>query len=279
MSDQLHFVHDAAPGRPGLLLLHGFLASHVQWNPNMGNPNMGQPNMGQALTGADTAGRPEEDGLNQRFAVTRAELWGHGASPVPDDPDAWRIEHYIAQFETYRAALGIDRWLIGGHSFGAGIMIRYACAHPDRVSGLILTNSRSAFDPELAHNRPRHSLEEWRAIKPNSLPYHPRFARRFPADLKRRMSADADKVSAETLWRSTTITGPALCCRSLLGEIPVPVLLINGRWEKRFQPHRDYAATAIPGVRIADLDGGHSVNIEAPGAFNQAVIRFAEMMV
>jgi pimeloyl-ACP methyl ester carboxylesterase len=56
----------------------------------------------------------------------------------------------------------------------------------------------------------------------------------------------------------------------------VPTLLVNGTWEKRFQPMREAAAKAIPGVTVVDLPAGHSVNIEAAEGFDAAVKAFVE---
>src|SRR5690606_10200451 len=48
----------------------------------------------------------------------------------------------LADMERIRSALGIDRWLLFGGSWGATLALLYAEAFPERVSGLIL---RGAF--------------------------------------------------------------------------------------------------------------------------------------
>ncbi|MCP4226798.1 MAG: hypothetical protein GY773_25945 [Actinomycetia bacterium] len=54
----------------------------------------------------------------------------------------------------------------------------------------------------------------------------------------------------------------------------MPALLINGRFEKAFQPCVDQARAAIDDLQVVNLDGGHSVNIDQPEAFDQAIIEF-----
>ncbi len=44
----------------------------------------------------------------------------------------------VADMETLRAFLGIDRWLVFGGSWGSTLALAYAQEHPERVSGLIL---------------------------------------------------------------------------------------------------------------------------------------------
>jgi proline iminopeptidase len=46
--------------------------------------------------------------------------------------------HLVADLETLRAHLGVDRWLVFGGSWGSTLALSYAQAHPERVSGLIL---------------------------------------------------------------------------------------------------------------------------------------------
>ncbi len=51
-------------------------------------------------------------------------------------------------------------------------------------------------------------------------------------------------------------------------------MLINGVKERKFQPTRDWLAQTHPAIRIVDLEGGHSVNVESPDGFNAAVRAF-----
>ena len=89
------------------------------------------------------------------------------------------------------------------------------------------------------------------------------------------MEAAADAVSRVALGHAVATTGPGVACRARATRLAVPTLLVNGRFEKVFQPDRDYAETAIPGIEIVDLDAGHSVNIEAAPGFDAALIDFA----
>ncbi len=89
------------------------------------------------------------------------------------------------------------------------------------------------------------------------------------------MERAADAVEPYALWQATTTTAHNLSCREVASQLSVPTLLVNGRFEKRFQPDRDFAAASIPRIEVADLDGGHAVNVEAAAAFDAALIDFA----
>jgi len=247
---ELNIEIDGSEESPGLLLIHGFMSSTLQWEPN-------------------------REVLRRHFRLVAVDLWGHGGSPAPRETDRYCVDAYLAEFESLRGRLGIDAWFVCGQSFGAGIAIRYALAYPAVLRGLILTNSRSALNDVTSEARSSGGPEDWEALNLRTLPYHPCHARRFPADLQARMAAAADQIDAYALWQSTQSTAPGLSCRGVADRIAVPTLLVNGRFEKAFQADRAFAAAAIPDLEVADLDAGHSVNIEAPEDFNAAVIDFA----
>ena len=46
--------------------------------------------------------------------------------------------HLVSDIETIREALGIDRWMAFGGSWGATLALIYAISHPDRVEHLVL---------------------------------------------------------------------------------------------------------------------------------------------
>ena len=52
-----------------------------------------------------------------------------------EDNTTW---HLVADIELIRTALGVDRWLVFGGSWGATLALIYAQAHPDQVAYLIL---------------------------------------------------------------------------------------------------------------------------------------------
>lgn len=238
---------------PFLLLVHGFLSSRAQWRLNI-------------------------DALAEVCRPVVIELFGHGRSPAPDDPAAYAVAAYVAAFEAVRAQAGTERWFVCGQSFGGGLAIRYALAHPDRLRGLIFTNSVSALsrlDPAEMERR-ANLIEQGGRAGLESMRIHPRHARRLPVEVKAELVADAALIAPAAIARSIRVTRTDLYAGDDLHRLAMPVLLVNGRNEAAFQPLRDKAAAAIPDARVVDLEGGHSVNIDAADRFNRAVTDFLE---
>jgi proline iminopeptidase len=75
---------------------------------------------------------------------------GCGFSDRPDDPSLWTIDRYRDEVEQVRAGLGLDRFVLYGHSWGGMLAIEYALAHPERVSGLVISNMTASI-PSYVH--------------------------------------------------------------------------------------------------------------------------------
>jgi len=76
---------------------------------------------------------------------------GCGFSDRPDDPSLWTIDRYRDEVEQVRAALGLDRFVLYGHSWGAMLAIEYALAHPSYLSGLVLSNMTASTSSYLQY--------------------------------------------------------------------------------------------------------------------------------
>lgn len=63
---------------------------------------------------------------------------GAGRSLATNRLHANTTDHLVADIERIREALGIDRWLVVGGSWGATLALAYAQRHAGRVTGLIL---------------------------------------------------------------------------------------------------------------------------------------------
>lgn len=237
-------VHEAGdPTGDPVLLIHGFLSSRHQWDRNV-------------------------ERLGASLRLVMIEIPGHGDSPAPDDPSAYGPGGLVAALERVRTDRGIDRWWVIGQSFGGAFAARYALTHGDRVRGLVITNSRATFGVGPDTDEPTRIPSDLRRM-----PFHPIHAKRFAEDLKARMVEVADAIphhAVEALARS------ARGWRSgdQLGELTMPTLLVNGVWEKAFQPHADHVREHHPAIEVVDLEGGHSINVEQPEAFDAAVLDF-----
>ncbi len=244
----LNVIEEGNPDGEALVLIHGFMSCNAQWERNV-------------------------EGLGRELRLLLVEQFGHGDSEAPDDVTRYSPQNVLAELDEVRQDRGIDRWWVGGHSLGGAIAIRYALAQPEITRGLIFTNSRAAFGLSRTAGRDDMPRPDYSAANRRNLPFHPINASRFPAELKDRLVRAADGIPPHAL-EHTASNSASWGSVEEMHMLSMPVLLVNGRWEKRFQPLLAEARQSIADLRIVDVEGGHAINIEQPEAFDAAVLDF-----
>lgn len=120
--------------------------------------------------------RPYFDQLSDAFEIVFYDQLGNGLSERPEDLSAITFERLVSDAAGLMSALGHHQFVLLGHSFGGFVAQLFAAAHPDRLSGLVLSNTVPAFDyqPDFAgtpdqmealgkiFGGPMTSDEEWR---------------------------------------------------------------------------------------------------------------------
>ena len=237
-------------------MVHGILSSSAQWMNNL-------------------------PALQQCCRPITVDLWGHGRSPSPHLAKYYDPGHWVEQFDAIRKELGVDRWFLLGYSLGTGATIRYALTHPQRVHGHIFTNSASGFaDPALVEaNIPKTNASAAKILQDGvkaleKIPVHPRHARRLPPRTYNALVRDARSLNPRGVANILRYSIPSLSVRNAITTNTVPALLICGSKERRFLPHRDYAATHMPNLAIANLETGHAVNMQDAKNFNALASKF-----
>jgi proline iminopeptidase len=66
-------------------------------------------------------------------------------SDQPDDRSLWEIDRFVDEVEQVRLALGLDRFVLYGQSWGGMLGIEYALAHPEPLLGLVVSNMMASI--------------------------------------------------------------------------------------------------------------------------------------
>jgi proline iminopeptidase len=65
---------------------------------------------------------------------------GCGNSDRPDDASLWTLSRYVEELEEVRSALGLDQFVLYGHSWGGMLGIEYALSYQKHLSALVISN-------------------------------------------------------------------------------------------------------------------------------------------
>jgi pimeloyl-ACP methyl ester carboxylesterase len=254
-TDALHVeVHPGAG--PPILMMHGMLASRALWLANL-------------------------EALRTVATPVVVELYGHGRSPSPTEPDAYHPDSYVAAFEQIRRGLGVERWFVLGHSLGAALTLRYVTDHSARVIAHVFTNSASA----LAHPERREELMQNVDAQADYIIRHgvgplaktrvnPAHSHRVVPAVRAALAADVSLLDPRGMAGTIRYTAPASSVRERIAGNARPALLVAGKKERSFAEPCDHAARTMPHLTVAHVDAGHSPNAETPDEFNELVTDF-----
>lgn len=124
---RLAYVREAAKGtaRPyPVIFLHG----------GPGTPGEGVPEGGRELAAAG-------------FDVYAYDQLGAGRSTRLDDVGGYTVARHVADLDAVRTALGAERVILVGRSWGGTLTAAYMAAHPDRVDRAVLTSPGAIWEP------------------------------------------------------------------------------------------------------------------------------------
>ena len=78
------------------------------------------------------------------------DLRGHGRSDPPADTTGWAVDSLAADIAAAADALGLDRFVLVGHSMGGSAAAAYARRHPERLAGMVLVGTPGTSPPGMA---------------------------------------------------------------------------------------------------------------------------------
>jgi proline iminopeptidase len=242
----------------------------------------------------------------EKFAtVVYIEPIGTGASTRLKDSKGYTIDRYVSDVEGLRAHLGLERFVLLGHSHGGFVAQAYALAHQAHLRGLVLYDTSPITGPEwekdvesnvqwfkdepwfaeaqdgLAHETSANTDEEMTVVFRHEFPLYfaewTRRAKEFePYRASVQISAAPGKATTDSSASSAVGIAPVFDVRARLGEIHVPTLVIVGK--KDFVTSEKFANMIHEGIRgsrlLILLHSGHMGHIEEPAAFADGIHAF-----
>ncbi len=213
--------------------------------------------------------------------VVRFDARGHARSAAPDDPRAYTPATFTADVGRVLDVAGATAAVVGGLSMGAGIALRFALAHPDRVHALILASfppgpegpGLTGIAREVADVIEGAGLDaagERHLWGPTS-----GLDAKAAGLVRRGVLEHAPHALAHTL-RGLIAEQPAVDdIAGAVATLAMPALVIAGGRDRTALGSSRAIAAALPRARLVEIPGGgHVVNLTSPVAFNAAVREF-----
>jgi 3-oxoadipate enol-lactonase len=247
---------NASP-KPAVVFLHGIGGAGASWTPQI-----------ESFTAAG-------------YAPFAHDLPGYGARPLVE---AMSFEALAEDVEFAISQHGFDRPVLVGHSMGGMVVQTVLRRHPQAYRAVVLSCTSPAFGNPAGDFQKKFVAD-----------------RLAPLDAGRTMADIAPEAANAIMGPSPDPAGRALfiaqyaavpettyraavrCLvtfdeRANLPEIKVPVLCLAAEHDPNAPPTvLERMAAKIPGARYLCLGGlGHMPNLEAPRAFDAAVLQFLD---
>lgn len=126
-------VDTTSGGRDRFLTLNGLRAHYVEW----GEADRPAIVMLHGLRSYARTFEPLAGRLQDRYRVLALDTRGRGDSDW-DPNGAYHTESYVADLEKFTDLLGLDGFVLLGHSMGGATTYVYAARHPERVRAAVV---------------------------------------------------------------------------------------------------------------------------------------------
>jgi pimeloyl-ACP methyl ester carboxylesterase len=229
---------------------------------------------------------PQMRALKDRWRVVRYDARGHARSDAPAEPSAYSPTTFVDDMRRVLDEVGAAQAVVGGLSMGAGIALRFALAHPDRVRGLLLAAfPAGADDPDgfagkalaFADTIAREGLE----AAGEGYVWGPRTKLdRNAVNFVRQGFLEHPSHGLEHTLRGVIAKQPSVGdMRGDLARVRAPALVVVGSQDGPSRRASEALAAALPGARLMIVPGaGHVVNLQKPDEVSAAMREFVEAL-
>jgi proline iminopeptidase len=234
--------------------------------------------------------------LGEDRPVVFYDQLGAGRSDMPSDTTLWRIERFMAELDSVRAHLGLEKIHLLGHSWGTMLATDYVLGGAKGVRSLVLASPALSTElwkrdaDALIATLPDSVREAIRTHEEAGTYEDPAFQAAMMDFYGRyvtlRWGPDVDSTFAHFgaelygyMWGPSEFT-PTGTLRSYdrtdrLGELALPVLYTAGEFDEARPETVRYFQSLTPGAELAIIPGSaHLTTVDAPEAFADTISRF-----
>jgi len=238
------------------------------------------------------------DPLTDGFRLLLVDLRACGRSePCPSH--TWTLERHAQDVIMLARAMGLGRYAVLGHSYGAFVALQNAVDFPGMAAQTIVSSgvpsmrwlaaverNLEAFEPvELreqvtaswAREAEVDSQEGFAELMREQFPFH--FADPLDPRIEEHLTLTADMIYAPDVLRHASAAGYGdIEVEDRLGEVSSPTLVLGGRYDRTCVVQASEATAAgIPGSELVVFErSGHMTFVEEPERYVAVVRSFLQ---
>ncbi len=206
----------------------------------------------------------------------------------------YTIQQAVNDLENLRIALGLDKWVVLGHSYGGLLAQEYAITYPENLAGLVLVGTATSLNIELEPSRQYDFISEEEIARlqeinrMSDLSMEQLLYNRFlNGDWKRQSYYRPSEERITEFARYEWVHDPdfrSQLCRSIpdldlegaFQDFQIPTLIIEGKWDLTWNTDKpEVIQTQHPNAEMIILEhSGHNTFEDDPETFFSELERF-----
>jgi 3-oxoadipate enol-lactonase len=253
---RVHYLDAGSGDGTPLVLLHAFPLHAEMWAPQL-------------------------EALSAHRRVVAPDLLGFGGTDAPETMFRYTMQGFADLVAGLLDRLGLHRVVLGGLSMGGYVAFAFLRQYPERVAGLILSDTRPGADTTQVYERRADQQDQVARVGTTAL-IEVLLAGLLCDDTRAQRAELVERVRGLMANPAAGYIGALEAMKhrpdstAELAAVSVPTLVLVGEDDALSPPDvaRDMQAR-IPGAQLAVLPhAGHLSNLEAADDFNAAVAAF-----
>lgn len=246
-------IHQRDTDLPWLLMLHGFMGDHRVFDHLI-------------------------DELCKSCNPVTLDLLGHGKSSKPEDPARYNEDEQVSDIFKLIEELDLSPLYLFGYSMGGRLALKTALDAPNVLKGLILESTNSGINDETTRNKRRQLdekralniekdfrgfLNEWEKLElfQSPLPIQEELVQKYH---NIQLHQNPEAIAASMHGFGTGSMSPAW---NDIKHLDLPVLLIAGSEDKKYQRIKRRLVSQFPNAKFSSITAGHRTHLDNPSAF------------
>jgi proline iminopeptidase len=240
------------------------------------------------------------DPLADRYRLVLVDGRAQGRSDRDSDPHTWTLEQHASDVSAVAAAIGVERYAVLGHSFGAFVALQHATDAPGAAVATVVSSGApsmrflegvesnlASFEPEELRAQVTESWErephvttedECRQLLVDQMPFH--FADPRDPRIPSYLAKTAHMRYSPAVLQATSLEGGGLSIEveDGLPHVTQPLLACTGRHDRTCIPEASarVAELAPRGELHVFEHAGHMAFVEATEEYLQVVGDFLD---
>lgn len=213
------------------------------------------------------------------------DLLGFGRSSKPENPKRYSETNQVRDICGIIGKLELNHTFLFGYSMGGRLALKTALTSPENVKGLLLESTNCGIsDPDERKERRKtdagraqkiqqdfgHFLSRWKELEifNSPLPENKSLIR----DYQKMQSEQSPPALAASLTGFGTGSMTPVC--SDLQNLELPVLLLAGSGDEKYQQINKFMEKQFPNATFSSIEAGHRTHLDNPKAFIEEVKNF-----